>query len=380
MKSRMMPVRDLCSLVTSGGTPRRSVSAYFDPPSVAWVKTGDLTDGPVERVDEFISELGLAESSAKLLPSHSVLVAMYGATVGAMGWLREPMACNQAACALVADPERCDWRWLFYSLMASRADLVGFANGAAQQNLNVGHVGSFVLQAPSLPTQRAIAEVLGTLDDKIAANQRVADSADRLAAALLARETSESTELAEVAEIVMGSSPRGDSMNEEGHGIEFFQGVRDFGMRVPTPRVSTTEPTKIARAGDVLLSVRAPVGRVNRADRAVCIGRGLAAIRCAMPNVLFHTLRSASVWDSFNGEGTVFGSISGKDLHGVRLLWPSGARATYVEQALQPIESRIDQAMAESAQLAALRDTLLPHLMSGRLTVREAEQQVEEVL
>ncbi len=259
-------------------------------------------------------------------------------------------------------------------------DLTGFDSGSVQAMLNRNYISQVPVPLPPLPTQRAIAEVLGALDDKIAANQLVADSADTLATALVAREESEPTQLARVAEVVMGSSPRGESMNEVGEGIEFFQGVRDFGIRVPVRRVSTTEPTRVAASGDVLLSVRAPVGRVNRADRTMCVGRGLAAVRSEYPNVLFHVLRNAPMWESFNGEGTVFGSISGRDLRGVVLAWPSQSRLAILEQSLKPIEARIDQAVAESAHLAELRDTLLPHLMSGRLTVREAEKQVEEVL
>ncbi len=236
---------------------------------------------------------------------------------------------------------------------------------------------------PPVSRQCAIAGVLGALDDKIAANTRLLELANASATAMVTRDLPDQIALGNVASVVMGSSPKGESMNEMGKGIEFFQGVRDFGPRVPTSRVHTTEPVRMASAGDVLVSVRAPVGKINRSDRPLCIGRGLAAVTSTTetPHVLFHALRMAeSAWQPFNSEGTVFGSISQTDLKRVTIPW-SGARSVVaLESELAALERRIDLAVDESRKLVELRDTLLPHLMSGRMSVREAEASVGAAL
>lgn len=242
---------------------------------------------------------------------------------------------------------------------------------------------SIRVPTPPLETQRAIAEVLGALDDKIAANQRVQSAADQTAAALVEKDLVGAVPLGAISIVVMGTSPRGDTLNEGGDGVEFFQGVRDFGFRVPTARVFTTNPVKQAAAGDLLVSVRAPVGSINRVDRPLCIGRGLAAVRSTTdsPCLLFHALRAArAAWEPFNHEGTVFGSINQSDLRKIEIPWVDPALLAGIEKAIQSLEQRIDQCVGESRHLATLRDTLLPHLMSGRLTVRKAEEAVEAAL
>ena len=252
-------------------------------------------------------------------------------------------------------------------------------------HINLGLLAELVIPLPSLPEQRAIAEVLGALDDKIATNSRIAQALDQFADSKVdaASRESELVSIEALAAVSMGSSPRGESLNEEGVGLAFHQGTRDFGRRVPTTRVFTTAPVRIAQAGDILLSVRAPVGTVNRADRELCIGRGIAALRSttATPHVLFHVLRRAQdSWAPFNNEGTVFGSINQADLRRVRVPWARQAELRGLEAELMPLEARVDSAMVESRRLADLRDTLLPHLMSGRLTVRQAERAASDAL
>ena len=118
------------------------------------------------------------------------------------------------------------------------------------------------------------------------------------------------------------------------------------------------------------------MGTINVADRRLSIGRGLAAIRSARrkPWLLFHLLRQAKdQWAPFNTEGTVFGSINRQQIERVTLPDLGSDEAQNLESVLGPLESRLAAAEAESRQLATLRDTLLPHLMSGRITVGEAE-------
>lgn len=250
--------------------------------------------------------------------------------------------------------------------------------------INLTDIASLRLSLPTIETQRAIADVLSALDDKIAANDRGVELADALAVARLAQvATGDAVRLDALAEIIMGSSPPGTSYNETGDGVPFYQGVRDFGTRFPSRRVWTNAPVRVAEPADILLSVRAPVGRTNVANERLCIGRGLAAIRslAGTPNTLIHQLRAAdSAWAPYEAEGTVFGAIKRTELAGVSLRSVPGALVHQVEVELGDLESLISALLSESDVLASARDELLPLLMSGKITVREAEKTVEEIV
>jgi len=120
--------------------------------------------------------------------------------------------------------------------------------------------------------------------------------------------------LADISKIEMGQSPDSRTYNDKGDGLPFFQGKAEFGKLYPTVRKWCTEPTKIAEAGDILLSVRAPVGPTNLAAEKCCIGRGLAAIRAEEPinqKYLLHHFRNIEPWLNQQGTGTTFAAISG---------------------------------------------------------------------
>ena len=117
--------------------------------------------------------------------------------------------------------------------------------------------------------------------------------------------------------VIAGQSPKGDSYNENGAGLEFHQGKKAFGESViEHSNVWTTEITKIAEPGDILMSVRAPVGPTNITDRRICIGRGLAAIRCnknVIPQYILYSLRNIESQITGN-DGAVFNSINKKQI------------------------------------------------------------------
>lgn len=127
--------------------------------------------------------------------------------------------------------------------------------------------------------------------------------------------------LPDVAQIIMGQSPPGDTYNETGNGLPFFQGKAEFGDVSPTPKKWCTAPKKIAQSGDILISVRAPVGPTNLAATQCCIGRGLAAIRANPelldPTYLRFALRQAEQRIASMGQGSTFAAIGRAELASV---------------------------------------------------------------
>ena len=153
-------------------------------------------------------------------------------------------------------------------------------------------------------------------------------------------------ELRHVAQIVMGQSPPGATYNEHRIGLPFFQGVKDFTYRNPVPRVFCSAPSRVARDGDILLSVRAPIGRVNVADRECAIGRGLSIIRPKRSSdarylefVLRHLERS---WLAVEGSGSVFGNATKRDLETLRVPWFTELERLGVANVLGALDDRIE--------------------------------------
>ena len=178
--------------------------------------------------------------------------------------------------------------------------------------------------------------------------------------------------LGEIAEIIMGQSPNGSSYNEEKSGCIFFQGRAEFGARFPRVRLYTTEPKRMAQTGDVIMSVRAPVGDFNVAMDNCCIGRGLCAIRSkqnCQSFILYTIWASQDRLNIFNGEGTVFGSVNKDSLYNMPVTIPTNEIMIKFENTYSVLDRLIWNNSLENTRLAALRDTLLPKLMKGEIDV-----------
>ena len=296
--------------------------------------------------------------------------------------------------------------YLFYAL---RAPFCKKQYSYSQQtnitNLSQGVLGAVEVPIPDLDTQRKLAKILFALDQKISLNTHICSELESMAKTLydywfvqfdfpdengrpyrasggemvwnpqLKREIPkgwESGKLSDIANITMGQSPAGESYNETGDGMVFYQGRTDFGMRFPTTRMYTTAPTRFAHKGDILLSVRAPVGDLNIAMEDCCIGRGLAALKSKVGSEMyvFYTLSGLKpIFDVMDGNGTTFGSITKDTLFGLNVVIPTNFQLQKFEKRVKPIEDQIQICEQENRELIKLRDWLLPMLMNGQAQV-----------
>ena len=145
----------------SGATPSRTHAEYFGG-NIPWLKTGDLTDGYVSSTPETITELALAKTSVRLNPVGSVLMAMYGATIGKLGILKIAATTNQACCACI--PHDGVWnKYLFYYLMARRKDFVKMGEGGAQPNISKEKIVNSIIPLPPLAEQKRVVAKLEEL-------------------------------------------------------------------------------------------------------------------------------------------------------------------------------------------------------------------------
>lgn len=182
-------------------------------------------------------------------------------------------------------------------------------------------------------------------------------------------------------DVIMGQSPPGSTYNETGNGLPFFQGKTDFGFRFPTNRVYCTAPKRMANKNDTLISVRAPVGDINLAAEDCAIGRGVAAARHKSGSISFtyYSMNSLSKYfEVFEGEGTVFGSINQKDFKALLFIKYPKEIIDKFDIFCSEWDRRIDVQCMENIVLTQLRDTLLPKLISGELSLSELKTYISE--
>jgi Restriction endonuclease S subunits len=293
-------------------------------------------------------------------------------------------------------------QYLFYILKSQAVldelQMLAESRSGTFPQITFSEVANIEIKLPPIEQQRRILGVLKSLDDKIEANRRINENLEQQAQALFKSwfvdfepfKDGEFVEselgmipkgwrvgtLNEIADITMGTSPSGTSYNTEGQGDVFYQGRAEFGFRFPKRNMYTTEAKRFAEVDSVLVSVRAPVGDINVAEERCCIGRGLASVRSKTNNnsyILYLMLSIKPVFDRFNGEGTVFGSINKKAFEEIQIVIPAENQASKFNTIVCSIDEQIKRTELESRRLATLRDILLPKLMSGELKVNEVE-------
>ena len=174
MKWEKVKLGDICKYVTSGGTPKSSIKEYYEPKQIPWLKTKGVNYCRIYETEAYISKDGLDNSSAKMIPQNSVIVAMYGQgdTAGRVAINKIPLTTNQACCNLIIDETKAYYEFVYYQLVTLYEKMVSLKNGGAQPNLNAAIIKSMEIKLPPLKTQRYIADILSSYDDLIENNQK----------------------------------------------------------------------------------------------------------------------------------------------------------------------------------------------------------------
>ncbi|MEZ7960194.1 MAG: restriction endonuclease subunit S [Pseudomonadales bacterium] len=330
---------------------------------------------------------------------------------------------NQRIGKVIKKSESIDALYLNYQLRTKtyRNEVLASATGSTVRHTSPAKIGAYRFLLPPLDEQKAIASVLSALDDKIENNRRMNETLEEMARAIFkswfvdfdpvhakasgnapAHMDAETAALfpssfgddglpvgwlqkkvSEIFDFTMGQSPPGSTYNEEKNGIPFWQGRRDFGFRFPSDRVYCTAPTRFADEDDTLISVRAPVGDVNRALERSCIGRGVAALmhKSKLASYTYYTaLQLREQFKVHEASGTVFGSINKTEFGELKVVLSDGGIEDMFEGLVLPLDKKILNNHLESETLESLRDTLLPKLMSGEIRVADAEREVEAAI
>jgi type I restriction enzyme S subunit len=366
-------------LVVTGKTPSVKCPEDFGN-EIPFVTPTDYKDyhKEVSLANRSLSAVGAERFKNKILPPKSVMVTCIGSDMGKVAINKVTVLTNQQINSIIPDKRIIDPDFLYYKLVESYDILRSYGlAGTTMPIVNKTDFENIIIGIPVISEQRAIGGVLFSLDDKIDLLHRQNKTLESLAETLWRKMFVEDTDsnwkvgkLGEEMDIIMGQSPEGSTYNEDKQGMVFFQGRAEFDFRFPQTRLYCTDPKRLAKKGDTLVSVRAPVGDINIAYEDCCIGRGLAAVRHKRGylSYTFYKIRSLKdELDSFEQQGTVFGSIGKDDFNNIETPIPLETIVKSFESVAKPFDYKIFINSTQIRTLSHLRDLLLPKLMNGEV-------------
>lgn len=304
-----------------------------------------------------------------------------------------PMVFESSIIRVRPNQDLCDSRFYYYYFLSpiGRSIIKSIVTGVAQKGIRGNELKELIVHQPPIDTQRRIASILSAYDDLIENNNRrialLEESMRLLYREWFVRlrfpghehvrvvdglpEGWEKRPLDDICDLTMGQSPPSETYNTDGEGLPFHQGVTRFGERFVSHEMFCTTQNRVAEPGDILFSVRAPVGRINITQDKIIIGRGLSAIRSKTGNqsFLYYQLKEHFFKEDLLGSGAIFASVTKKELSNELLLLPKSEKIAAFEEISKPIDQQITNLHMQNVRLSEARDLLLPRLMNGEIDV-----------
>ena len=380
---------DVCKKVCSGGTPNRKHLDYYENGIIPWLNTGEVAFNRIYHTEKFITEKGLDNSSAKWIPANSVIVAMYGATAARVAISKIPLTTNQACCNLVIDENVADYRYVYYYLYNQYAKLASLANGGAQQNLNAGQIKEYPIDLPSLRVQKSIADVLSFLDDKIEVNSRINDNlleqiqalykawfVDYLPFGGVKPESWTQTDIYSLANIIYGAPFASKQFNTEGNGKPIIR-IRDLKDQQFATYTTEVHPKGyLLQPGDIVVGMDGEFRPYIWGNDEAWLNQRVCVFENKRPNgkaFLYFTIKPLLFAIEQTQVATTVIHIGKKDYDAFEITLPDSSTLDSFDALTSPMITRIVSNSFENKRLAAMRDTLLPKLMSGEIDVSDLQ-------
>lgn len=386
----------------SRNRPRNAPELYNGP--YPFVQTADImaSEFYITSYSKTYSEAGLAQS--KMWEPNTLCMTIAGENTAETAILAFRACFPDSVVGFIADPEQADVRFVKYYLDHIRGQIRQVTRGATQDNLSLDKLLSFDIILPPVHQQTKIASVAAAYDELILNNQRRIAVLEKMAQAIYREwfvnfrfpghekiklissplgkipEGWKVEHLVDVCSLTMGQSPSSEFYNDNGDGLPFHQGVTNFGDRYPKHVTYTTVTKRIAEMGDVLFSVRAPVGRLNIADTRLVVGRGVSAIQHKQGKqvFLFHQLREKFKEEDTMGGGTIFKSVTKDDMCKITLISPISELINDFEKFVSGHFLLYHNLAKRNRLLRQTRDLLLPKLISGQLDVEKLKIETGE--
>jgi type I restriction enzyme S subunit len=303
------------------------------------------------------------------------------APVGPINLAPSTCCIGRGLAALRARSDVLDQAFLYYYLLAKEEYLEALGSGSTFQSIRKHQIEDFPIPLPPLSIQRRIVTILKQADKLCHKRTKAIELAERIPSALFVGMFGDPTtnpmgwavvKLDEAATIIMGQSPPSSTYNTEEVGLPFFQGKAEFGKIYPSIERWCSDPKKIAEKGDILLSVRAPVGPVNLAPSECCVGRGLAAIRGDQHRLvqkwLFYNLSIRGREISRMGSGSTFHAITSEDVKQIPIALPPFKLQQRFAKMVNQFEAQHKRQSLSSESLDDLFESLLTRAFQGELT------------
>ncbi|WP_346006814.1 restriction endonuclease subunit S [Janibacter terrae] len=389
-----VPLSDVARL-ESGHTPSRRVEEYWDG-GVPWIGIRDATGNhgrTIYDTEQHVTQAGLDNSSARLLPAGTVCLSRT-ASVGYVVSMGVPMATSQDFVNWVCGSEL-NSKYLHYALVLEQESIRRFSHGSTHQTMYYPEAKALHLLAPGRAKQDAIVEVLEALDDKIAANTRLVTTLGQLADAYFVDAGVQSSvsdlTFADVADVGGGGTPKTKIAEYWGGEINWATPTDVTALHGPyltsTSRRITQAgldncPSVLYPTGSILMTSRATIGAFAVAQKPMAVNQGFIVVNSKgdVPQWwLFHEMRRRVPEFVSHANGATFLELSRGKFKNFHIHLASSDIMQNFADTADALHRRAEAAERESASLADTRDALLPLLMSGRVTVNDAESVVEGV-
>ncbi len=417
--------------IIGGGTPKTSVKDYWNG-DIPWLSVVDFNKGFrwVSNTEKSITKRGLTESSTVLIKTGDIIISARG-TVGAIAQLAKPMAFNQSCYGVRGKKDITDTDFIYYILKHAVSGLKQIAHGAVFDTITRDTFRVIEIDLPPIAEQKAIAAVLGALDDKIELNRRMNATLEAMARALfqswfvdfdpvhakldgrppaaldpataaLFPEHFQDSEaghipkgwtiqpVGEVVDCVGGGTPSTAEPKYWEGGTHHWTTPKDFSslhapVLLDTDRKLTNAgiakiSSGLMPAGTLLLSSRAPIGYLAIAAMPVAINQGFIALKCNNRASNFFMLNWCQTYITeieSRATGTTFAEISKQNFRPIRVVLPPKQLMAAFTAKVAQLYAQITANLHQSRTLATLRDTLLLKLLSGELSVMDEERQFE---
>jgi len=328
--------------VSAGGTPKRSETLYWKDGNIPWVKIKDIKNKYVSETEEYITNEGLKNSSAKRYPRGTILYTIF-ATLGECAILDIDATTNQAIAGIIVTSDEVLTDYLYYYLESIKSKVISKGRGVAQNNINLKILRNLTIPVPSIDIQKRVINIIKTNENILLKRQQQIKALSILKQSIfldifgdpfLNPYDWKATTLKELADIIMGQSPPGTSYNTEQKGSPLLNGPTEFSDIYPKEVQWTTEPKRFSEEGDILFCVRgATAGRLNLSDKKYAIGRGLASIRPHKKedeNFIFLVLDYMYNHFQHTSDGSTFININKKTLENIPVfILPEGIKSKY---------------------------------------------------
>lgn len=386
-------IGDLGEIVT-GSTPNTNVDEYWNG-DIPFVSPTDMKGTRyIKNTERTVTYKGA--QVGRIIPKNSVMVTCI-ASIGKLAISSQECITNQQINTIIPYKDY-NHEFLYYAISNQIPYFQTLAGTTAVPIINKKTFSNVSIPVPPINEQHKIAAILSSVDEAIEKTEAIIEQTEKVKKGLMQQlltkgightkfkkteigeipEEWEVKRLSEISLINMGQSPSSAVCNDLGEGIPFFQGNAEFGMKHPIPKRWCTEPTKLANKGDILISVRAPVGELNIANQTCCIGRGLAAITPTKINndYLYFAMQVYKSSLLKVSQGSTFTAINKQDLHNLLLPVPSLIEQKKISAILLSLDSKFEKEKKKLNQLQFMKTGLMQVLLTGKVRVKVDEDEV----